>query len=196
MPDAGRIVRCPWGETADEAMRAYHDTEWGRPCHDETRLFEMLSLELMQAGLSWSCVLHKRDAFRRAFAGFDVRAVAAMGPQVDALLQDAGIIRNRRKIEAIINNAQVVCGLYENGTTLDAYLWALVGGSPIDGGIATQNEMPPYTPLAERASKQMRRDGFRFCGPTVVYSLMQATGMVNDHLTSCFVHQELTHAHA
>ena len=185
-------TRCPWGETSDEAMRTYHDEEWGRPCHDETHLFEMLSLELMQAGLSWSCVLHKRGAFRAAFSGFDVRAVAAMGPQVDELLQDAGIIRNRRKIEAIINNAQVVCRLYDEGTTLDAYLWSFVDGQPIDNRLAGMRDMPPFTPLAEQASRQMKRDGFRFCGPTVVYSLMQAIGMVNDHLVDCFVYHELT----
>lgn len=183
-----QVVRCPWGDSPDPLMRDYHDGEWGHPCHDDTALFELMSLELMQAGLSWRCVLHKRQALRRAFHGFDPQVVAGMQDEVEALLQDVSIIRNRRKVEAIIGNARLVCAMAERGVSLDGYLWGFVDGVPIDHRLMAQDEMPATTPLSEEMSRQMRRDGFRFMGPTVVYSLMQAAGLVNDHLLSCFAH--------
>jgi DNA-3-methyladenine glycosylase I len=184
------VVRCGWG-AGNELMAAYHDEEWGVPQHDERTLFEFIVLEGAQAGLSWRTVLDKRDAYRRAFADFEVDAVAAFGePDVARLLADAGIIRNRLKISSAIGNAIAVQRLRDE-TSLDAYLWSFVGGRPTDNRITAMGELPASTPVSDRMSKDMKRRGFRFVGTTICYSLMQACGLVNDHLVSCYRHDEI-----
>src|SRR4051812_33501456 len=164
------VNRCEWAEGSTEAMLAYHDEEWGVPSHDERHLFELLVLEAAQAGLSWATILHKRTGYRAAFAGFDVASVAAFGPaDVDRLLGDAGIVRNRLKVESAINNAQRVVEL----GGLGELLWGFVGGSPLVGNRQTLGEVPAQTDESRTMSKELKRLGFRFVGPTVCYSLMQ-----------------------
>ncbi|MDR0883877.1 MAG: DNA-3-methyladenine glycosylase I [Oscillospiraceae bacterium] len=177
------IQRCPWGDSDDALMRAYHDEQWGRPCHDEQMLFEMLILEGAQAGLSWSCILHKREGYRAAFDNFDVAKVAAYDEEkVAQLLCNPGIVRNGRKVRATINNAQKVLEL----GGLDHFLWRYVAGTPILNHWAQQEDVPVTSPLAEQISRDMKALGFQFVGNIIVYSYMQAIGMVNDHLTACF----------
>jgi DNA-3-methyladenine glycosylase I len=184
--------RCPWCGT-DSLYMAYHDTEWGVPCHDERTLFEFLILEGAQAGLSWITILRKRENYRRAFDGFDVGEIARYGePEVARLLGDAGIVRNKLKISATIDNARATLALYESGGNLDTLFWRFVEGKPIINRWQHLDEVPVFTPTAESLSKELKQRGFRFVGPTVIYSLMQATGMVNDHLVSCPRHSELT----
>ena len=183
--------RCPWcGD--DPLYVAYHDTEWGVPCHDERTLFEFLLLEGAQAGLSWITILRKRENYRRAFHDFDPRRIARYGEKdVARLMNDAGIVRNRLKIDAAIGNARATLALYEQGGTLDALLWQFLDGRPRANRWRSLAEVPAVTPAAEALSKELKRRGFRFIGPTVMYAHMQATGMVNDHLTSCPRHAEL-----
>ena len=182
--------RCPWGEAPD-IYRAYHDTEWGVPVHDDRRLFELLVLETFQAGLSWLTILKKREAFRRAFLDFDAERVARMTPaRVERLLQDPGIVRNRAKVEATVANARAFLAVQESEGSFDAYSWSFVDGRPVQNRWRSLAELPPKTPMAEGWSKDLKRRGFRFVGPTVVYAHAQATGMVNDHLVSCFRHAE------
>lgn len=184
--------RCPWCGS-DPLYVAYHDNEWGVPCHNEQTLFEFLLLEAAQAGLSWITVLRKRENYRRAFAGFDVQKIARFNERdVARLLGDAGIIRNRLKIEAAISNARVTCTMLEAGETLNAMMWQFVGGRPRVNHWREISEVPAITPEAEALAKELKRRGFRFVGPTVIYAHMQATGMVNDHLVSCPRHAELT----
>lgn len=185
------LTRCPWcGD--DPLYTAYHDNEWGVPCHDERTLFEFLLLEGAQAGLSWITILKKRENYRRAFDGFDVNKIARYGEQdVARLLGDAGIVRNRLKIAASITNAQATLRIYERGGTLDQLLWQFVDGQQRINRWRTMAEVPAITPEAEALSKELKRCGFRFIGPTVMYAHMQATGMVNDHLISCHRHAEL-----
>lgn len=184
-------VRCPWCGS-DPLYVAYHDAEWGVPCHDERTLFEFLLLEGAQAGLSWITILRKRENYRRAFNGFDVQKIARYGKQdVARLLADAGIVRNRLKIAASITNAQAALKLYEQGGTLDQLLWQFVDGRPRINRWRTMAEVPAVTPEADALAKELKRRGFRFVGPTVMYAHMQATGMVNDHLVSCHRHAEL-----
>ena len=186
------VARCPWGAEADHLLRAYHDTEWGRPSHDERHLFEMLVLEGAQAGLSWTTILHKREGYRRAFAGFDAAAVAAFGEaDVARLLADAGIIRNRRKVESAIAGARLVRGLAAAGESLSGLLWGFVDGTPLDRQPATQAEIPAETAESRSMSRELVRRGFRFVGPTICYSFMQATGMVNDHVIGCTAGEEI-----
>jgi DNA-3-methyladenine glycosylase I len=182
------VCRCPWcGD--DPLYRAYHDFEWGVPLHDDTRLFEMLTLEGAQAGLSWITVLRKREGYRRAFAGFDVRKVAAFGDDdITRLLADPGIIRNRLKVSSTITNARIVLELQGRHGSLDAYLWSFVDGVPLRNNRETMGEIPASTALSDRMSKEMKKLGFRFVGSTICYAFMQATGMVDDHLTGCFCH--------
>lgn len=189
---AGRKERCPWcGD--DPLYVAYHDREWGVPCHDEGALFEFLILEGAQAGLSWITILRKRENYRRAYHGFDVQRIARYGASdVARLLGDAGIVRNRLKIEASIANARATLELYESGGSLDALLWSCVEGKPKQNRWRRMDQVPAVTPEAERLSKELKRRGFRFIGPTVMYAHMQATGMVNDHLVSCPRHAELS----
>ena len=186
------MSRCPWcGD--DPLYTAYHDTEWGVPCHDERALFEFLILEGAQAGLSWITILRKRENYRRAYHGFDVHKIARYGARDAArLLGDAGIVRNRLKVEASIANARATLELYEQGGTLDGLLWSVVDGTPKINRWQRMDQVPAVTPEAERLSKELKRRGFRFIGPTVMYAHMQATGMVNDHLVSCPRHAELS----
>jgi len=181
--------RC-WGELAGEKnalMRDYHDFEWGTPLHDDRKIFEFLILEGMQAGLSWNLILSKRENFRRAFRGFDPEKVARFGARdVERLLGDAGIIRNRLKILGAINNAKRFLEVRKEFGTFDRYIWGFVGGKPVDSRLRSLTDMPARTPLSDIISKDLKARGFKFVGSTVVYSHMQATGMVNDHLTTCF----------
>jgi len=185
------LTRCPWCGT-DPLYMAYHDTEWGVPCHEEKTLFEFLILEAAQAGLSWITVLRKRENYRRALDNFDVERIATYGESdLTRLMADAGIIRNRLKLESTIANARAVCALHQAGRTLDELLWNFVDGSPIINRWEALDQLPAETSASKAMSKELKRLGFRFVGPTVMYSLMQATGMVNDHLLSCRRHAEL-----
>jgi DNA-3-methyladenine glycosylase I len=184
--------RCPWC-LGDDLYVAYHDREWGVPCHDERTLFEFLILEGAQAGLSWITILRKRENYRRAFDGFAAEKIARYDEQdVARLLGDAGIVRNKLKIAAAIDNARATLALYAAGGTLDELFWQFVAGQPVINRWQRLDEVPVYTPAAEALSKELKRRGFRFVGPTVIYSHMQATGMVNDHLVTCPRHAELT----
>jgi DNA-3-methyladenine glycosylase I len=172
----------------DPLYVAYHDEEWGVPSHDEQHLFEMLVLEGAQAGLSWSTILRKREGYRRAFSGWDVTKVARFGPKdVERLLSDAGIVRNRLKIESAIANARATL---EVGT-LGELLWSFVGGEPKQNRFKTLAEIPAETPESKAMSKELKKRGFRFVGPTVCYAFMQACGLVNDHTTDCFRYSEV-----
>ncbi len=183
--------RCAWG-SSNPLMIEYHDTEWGVPLHDDQRLFEFLILEGMQAGLSWNTILNKRENFRRAFAEFDVERVARFGKRdVNRLLKDAGIIRNRLKIEAAITNAQRFLEVQEEFGSFDTYIWRFVEGKPIKNEVKSLQEIPAKTPLSDAISKDLIRRGFKFVGSTIVYAHMQATGMVNDHTIDCFRYGEV-----
>ncbi len=182
-----KIPRCPWANPNNPRYLAYHDHEWGVPLHDDRLLFEMLVLEGAQAGLSWETVLNKRENYREAFDGFDVRRVATYDKaKIDALLHNSGIIRNRRKIEAAIDNAKSYLQIQEAYGSFDRYIWGFVEGVPIINSFKTIAEVPASTPLSEEISKALKRRGMRFVGPTIIYAYMQAIGMVNDHLLSCF----------
>ncbi|HZY41612.1 MAG TPA: DNA-3-methyladenine glycosylase I [Anaerolineae bacterium] len=183
--------RCAW-TGANVLVMAYHDTEWGVPLHDEQKLFEFLVLEGMQAGLSWSTILNKRENFRAAFHHFDVARVARYTPHdVERLLQDAGIIRNRLKIEATINNARRFIEVQSEFGSFNAYIWRFVEGQPIKNAWRSMKEIPPKTPLSDAVSKDLLKRGFKFVGSTIVYAHMQATGMVNDHTVDCFRYEEV-----
>lgn len=178
-------MRCAWASGSD-AMIAYHDTEWGVPLHDDRRLFEMLTLEGAQAGLSWSTILHRRDAYRRAFHNFDIARCAAMADaDLQALLANADIIRNRLKIYSVRTNAQAALRAMEIHGSFDRYLWSLVPGAPIVNKWRRMEQVPPRTAESDAMSKRLRKDGFSFVGSTICYAFMQATGMVNDHLVGC-----------
>jgi len=181
------VTRCKWTAGSDELMLAYHDDEWGVASHDDRHLFEALTLGGAQAGLSWSTILRKRDAYRRAFAGFDPVVVAAFGsPDVERLLADPGIVRNRLKVESTVNNAARVLEVQDELGSLDAYLWAFVDGEPIVNNWQALSEIPAETELSSAISKDMKRRGFRFVGPVVIYAFMQSVGMVDDHTSDCF----------
>jgi len=168
-------------------MRAYHDDEWGVPVHDEHRLFELIVLEGAQAGLSWSTILNKRDHYREVFAGFDPASVATFdAAKIAVLLADPGIVRNRAKVEAAVANARATLAVQESDRGLDHLLWSFVGGRPVPNRWATAAEVPVSTPASHAMSRDLRGRGFRFVGPTICYALMQATGMVDDHLAECF----------
>lgn len=179
------MPRCDWADS-DPKMQAYHDKEWGRLEYDEQKLFELMSLELMQAGLSWQTVLNKRSALREVFYDFDIQKVSQMDQtDVTRLLQDERIIRNRLKLEAIINNAKVVCQLEQAGSSLDELLWQIVDYEPCINYFTKPEQVPAKTETSLELAKKLKRQGFRFLGPTTVYSLMQAAGLVNDHLVGC-----------
>ena len=185
------MKRCEW-TGANELMMVYHDTEWGVPLHDEQKLFEFLVLEGMQAGLSWSTILNKRDNFRAAFHNFEVARVAQYTQaDVERLLGNAGIIRNRLKIAATINNAQRFLEVQSDFGSFDAYIWRFVDGRPIKNAWRSMKEIPPKTPLSDAVSKDLLKRGFKFVGSTIVYAHMQATGMVNDHTVECFRYEEV-----
>ena len=184
-------ARCPWA-AADPLYAAYHDEEWGAPLHDDRRLFEMLVLEGAQAGLSWLTILRRREAYRDAFDRFDPRAVARYGPRdVERLLADGGIVRNRRKIDSAVNNARAFLAVQEEFGSFDRYVWRFVDGRPIQNAWTKLQEVPARTPVSGALSKDLRSRGFTFVGPTICYAHMQATGMVNDHLVGCFRHRDV-----
>ena len=173
-------------------MLAYHDEEWGAPSHEDVHLFELLTLEGAQAGLSWSTILRKRDGYRRAFGGFDPEAVASYTPaDVERLLQDPGIVRNRLKVESTVANAARVLEVWDDVGSFDAYLWAFVDGTPIVGRWRALGELPAETEESRALSGDLKKRGFRFVGPTVCYAFMQAIGLVNDHTVGCFRFREL-----
>lgn len=182
-----QVIRCDWARKPLDIE--YHDREWGVPVHDDRLLFEFLVLEGAQAGLSWSTILAKRPAYREAFANFDAAKVARFDDKkVSALLADAGIVRNRLKILAAIENAKAARAAAREFGSLDALLWSFVGGNPTVNQWTASKEVPARTPESERMSKELLRRGFRFVGPTICYAFMQAVGMVNDHLVTCFRH--------
>jgi len=184
------VQRCPWPR-ADLDI-AYHDAEWGVPEHDDRRLFELLTLEGAQAGLSWSTVLKKRDAYRRAFAGFDPARVVRFGPaDVERLMGDAGLVRHRQKLESTVGNARQFLRVQEELGSFDRYLWRFVGGAPLVNARRSMGEIPTRTPESDALSKDLLARGFKFVGSTICYAYMQATGMVNDHLVGCFRYDEL-----
>jgi DNA-3-methyladenine glycosylase I len=188
-------VRCAWVPLDDPPYVAYHDEEWGTPLHDDRRLFELLTLEGAQAGLSWATILRKREGYRAAFAGFDPAAVARLGRRdVERLLADPRIVRNRLKVESTLNNARCVLAVQEEHGSLDAYLWSFVDGAPVVNAPRTIADVPAETPLSRDLSRDLKRRGFRFVGPTVCYAFLQAAGLVNDHVTSCFRYAELAGA--
>ena len=179
--------RCAWVPAGNEGYARYHDEEWGRPVHDDRLLFEMLTLEGAQAGLSWRTILLKREGYRRAFSGFDPSAVARFtSRRVERLLRDPDIVRNRLKVESTIANARAIVALQRAGGSLDELLWSFVRGSPVQNRWREIAEIPGETPESRAMSKELKSLDFRFVGPTVCYALMQAIGMVNDHETSCF----------
>jgi DNA-3-methyladenine glycosylase I len=185
-------ARCDWVPENDPLYVAYHDDEWGVPSHDDRHLFELLTLEGAQAGLAWVTILRKREGYREAFAGFEPAAVARFGERdVERLLGDAGIVRNRRKIESAVANARATLAVQEELGSLDAYLWSFVGGKPIQNRPRTLREIPAETAESQAMGKDLKLRGFRFVGPTVCYALMQAAGLANDHMVSCFRYREL-----
>jgi DNA-3-methyladenine glycosylase I len=180
------LKRCSWANPANQLYLDYHDTEWGKPCHDELRLFEMLNLEGAQAGLSWETILNKRESYRAAFDHWDAQKIAAYGEADTArLLANAGIVRNRLKVAAAITNAKAYLRMREQGLTLDRYLWDWVGGKPLVNHWQA-GERPARTELSDRISKDLARRGFKFVGSTIVYAYMQGIGMVDDHSPDCF----------
>ena len=186
------MIRCEWAPLDQPRYLAYHDEEWGVPVHDDTRLFEMLTLEGAQAGLSWATILNKREGYRRAFAGFDPAKVARFSKaSVERLLTDPSIVRNRLKVESAVSNASTVLDLQREIGSLDAYLWTFVGGTPIVNLWRSLGELPAETAESRVMSKEMKRRGFRFVGPTVCYAFMQACGLVNDHVVDCFRYGEV-----
>jgi DNA-3-methyladenine glycosylase I len=182
------MVRCPWAEAvAEEAYRRYHDEEWGVPVHDDTRHFEFLVLESAQAGLSWATVLRKREGYRRAFADFDAEKVARFNQRsVARLMLDSGIVRNRQKIEAAIANARGFLAIQEQFGSFDSYVWGFVDGRPIVNRWKRQTEIRPTSRESDALSADLKSRGFKFVGSTIIYAHMQATGLVNDHLVTCF----------
>ncbi len=184
--------RCSWANTSDPLMVEYHDREWGVPVHDDTTHFEFLLLEGAQAGLSWSIVLRKRAGYRRAFSQFDPRKVARYRQaRTDKLAADPGIVRNRLKIESAVTNAQAFLRVQKEFGTFDAYCWRFVGGQPRVGRRVTMGQVPATSRESDELSKDLKRRGFRFVGSTIIYAYMQAVGMVNDHLVTCFRYREL-----
>ncbi len=182
--------RCPWSEGVGEDYLRYHDIEWGVPVHDDSTHFEFLILEGAQAGLSWSTVLRKRDGYRKAFANFDVERVARFNRRsVERLVNDSSIIRNRQKIEASIGNARAFIAVQDEYGSFDRYVWPFVDGSPVVNRWRRQDQVPSTSVESDALSKDLKSRGFKFVGPTIVYAQMQATGLVNDHLTSCFRYQ-------
>ena len=196
MTDEHAVRRCDWAGT-DPEMVAYHDTEWGVPQHDDATHFEFLVLEGAQAGLSWSTILKRRGGYRKAFSGFDAAKVARFTPaKVEKLLADPGIIRNRAKVEATVRNARAFLEVQAEFGTFDVYLWGFVGGHPVVNKWRRTAQVPATSVESEALSKDLRRRGFGFVGPTVCYAHLQAAGLINDHLVTCFRYAELTGAAA
>jgi DNA-3-methyladenine glycosylase I len=186
------VKRCPWALGSPEMLR-YHDEEWGVPVHDDAVLFEFITLEGAQAGLSWDTVLGKRDRYRTVFAGFDIAKVARFTPaRIEKILADPGVIRHRGKLESTVSNAKAVLAIAKEFGSFDAYLWQFIGGKQLVGTRKTFEAVPALTPLAEALSKDLKKRGLRFVGPTITYAFMQAVGLVNDHLDSCFRKREIS----
>jgi DNA-3-methyladenine glycosylase I len=184
--------RCPWVDLSKEDYVAYHDREWGVPVHDDRIIFEFLTLEAAQAGLSWYTILRKRPAYRKAFAGFDAAKVARYGErQMERLMNNASIVRNRQKISAAIINARQFLAVQEEFGSFDAYIWRFVDGEPIVNKLRRLQDYPATTRQSDALSKDLKQRGFKFVGSTICYAHMQATGMVNDHVMSCFRRQEV-----
>jgi DNA-3-methyladenine glycosylase I len=184
------IVRCPWSAN-DKLYQKYHDKEWGVPIHNDRKLFEFLLLEGFQAGLSWRTILTKRPNFRKAFDTFDFNKIAKYDKRkINSLMKDAGIIRNQLKINSAVTNAKAFIKVRKEFGTFDKYIWGFVNGKPIKNKFKTLKELPAKTELSDLISKDLKNRGFNFVGSTIVYAHMQATGMVNDHLTSCFRYNE------
>lgn len=185
-----QVERCGWSASGDEQYVAYHDDEWGVPVHDDRKQFEFLTLESAQAGLSWATVLRKRENYRRAFANFDPEKVARFtAKQIEKLLADPGIIRNRLKVAAAVTNARAFLAVQEEFGTFDKYIWGFVDGRPIRNTWATMKQVPATSKESDALSKDLKQRGFKFVGSTIIYAHMQAVGMVNDHLVSCFRHK-------
>lgn len=185
-----QVERCSWSAGGDEQYVAYHDDEWGVPVHDDRKQFEFLTLESAQAGLSWATVLRKRENYRRAFADFDPEKVARFtAKQIEKLLADPGIIRNRLKVAAAVTNAREFLAVQEEFGTFDKYIWSFVDGRPIRNTWATMKQVPATSKQSDALSKDLKQRGFKFVGSTIIYAHMQAVGMVNDHLVTCFRHK-------
>ena len=192
MPNISARKRCAWVNVDDPLMLEYHDREWGVPVHDDRKHFEFLILEGAQAGLSWSTVLKKREAYRKAFDHFDPAKVARFtAPRIEKLLQDPGIIRNRLKIESTVRNAKAFLKVQQEFGTFDTYCWRFVGGKPKVNKLKSMQQIPATSPESDAFSKDLKQRGFNFVGSTIIYAHMQAIGMVNDHLVDCFRYREL-----
>lgn len=190
-PDPAAVERCPF--PMREPMLTYHDTEWGTPLRDDVKLFEFLVLDGAQAGLNWEIILKRREGYRKAFANYDIAAVAAFdAAKIEELLLDPGIIRNRRKVESAVINAQRYLEVQKEFGSFHEFFWSFVGGKTIQNHFTTGAEIPAVTPEAEAMSKALIQRGFKFVGPTICYAIMQSAGLVNDHLVSCFRHAELS----
>jgi len=184
------MKRCTWPKN-DLAIK-YHDEEWGVPCHDDTKLFEFIVLEGAQAGLSWDTILRKREAYRDAFEGFDVEKVEKFTDRYIAqLMQNEGIIRNRLKVNSAVKNANAFIAVQHQFGSFDKYIWSFVDGKPIVNALTVDDQIPPKTAVSDKISEDMRKRGFSFVGSTIIYAHMQATGMVNDHLVSCFRYKQI-----
>ena len=191
----GAVVRCGWAR--NELSVRYHDEEWGVPQHDDRKLFEFMILEGAQAGLSWDTILRKRENYRAAFDGFDAEAIARYDRRkIAALMKDAGIIRNRLKIESAIKNARAFLAARESAGSFDRYIWQFVGGSPRVNTVRSLKQVPARTKESDAMSKELKKRGFNFVGTTICYAFMQAVGMVNDHLVSCFRYREVVKTNA
>lgn len=187
MPAAKPVVRCPWSRNGNELYIEYHDTEWGVPAWDDQTQFEFLILEGAQAGLSWSTILNKREGYREAFAGFDPERIARFGKrEVTRLMKNPAIVRNRLKIEATLSNARAYLEFQSKQDSFARHLWTFVGGKPIQHRFSQHKQVPAVTAESDALSKDLKQRGFRFVGSTIIYAHMQATGMVNDHVTGCF----------
>jgi len=185
-------MRCPWSHGVSDAYERYHDREWGVPAHDDATQFEFLMLEGAQAGLSWSTVLHKREGYRRAFAGFDPVKVARFTPRkIDKLITDPAIIRNRLKINAAVTNAQAFLAIREEFGSFVDYIWGFVDGEPVLNHWRRQQDVPATSAVSDVLSRDLKQRGFKFVGSTIMYAHMQATGLVNDHLVDCFRYKEV-----
>jgi DNA-3-methyladenine glycosylase I len=183
--------RCPWSEGVSDSYLEYHDQEWGVPVWDDQRQFEFLILEGAQAGLSWSTVLHKREGYRKAFAGFDVQKVSRFTPKkLEKLAQNSAIIRNRLKIAATVSNACAFLEVQAEFGSFCDYIWGFIDGEPVQNRWRTQKQVPPTSPISDSLSKDLKKRGFKFVGSTIIYAHMQATGMVNDHVTGCYRYEQ------
>jgi len=184
------VIRCKWSEGAGPGYITYHDTEWGVPVHDDRVQFEFLVLEGAQAGLSWSTILNKRAGYRRLFADFDVQKVARFTPRrIEKILQDAAIVRNRQKVESAVNNARAFIAVQDEFGSFSNYIWRFVDGRPVQHRFKKDSDIPATTPESDALSKDLKQRGFKFVGSTIMYAHMQATGLVNDHVTRCFRHE-------